>query len=381
MRSQKLSASAIKKYLKCPHQYYLHYHSNKKSCPLKEDYHLHFGSIVHKALEIYRKSRKDGKNFSLKKSLRVASENYDNYTLDEPSFQDALEMIEKWEETREYDQVEYLNGPPKNIELVAVEQEFNMEIDYGEFVAHGYIDAIESIDSNHYRVRDYKTGKTFKNKREVHESIQLKMYALATMQMYEVDNVEVAFDQLRFKPPEFIQYSTDELRSFYEYLKHIHKIIENDNSHHPQVGWYCRWCDYKNHCDTINKTQMLENKDIASANLKELIVLYNQYSERAKTNKKLSKQLGDRINDELEKMNIDEYETSSHKLQQKQRKMKKVNPSQVMDKIPPDKLNDILKVKKTELEKVVDEDEIDYGISYTKPYLYVSQKDSIQGDE
>lgn len=370
MRSEKLSASSINTYNKCPHMYFMKYHTNKKPTMLKEDFHLHFGSIIHKALEIYRNLVDAGKNVSLFKCLHKADEEYKQYSLDNSEFEDAQKMLDNWLNTRE---IEY--------PLVNTEEYFVVNI--RDFKIHGYIDVIEKIDSNHYRVIDYKTGKTYKNKHEAMESTQLKMYALAVMDLYEVENVEVAFDQLRFESPEFIQYTTDQLRKFVQYLYHIQRTIKNDREHHPRIDWHCRWCDYSNHCEFIDEIDSVSEIEEAliKGDFSNLVALYNEYLEKSKRAKSLADEFKKLITEEMKEKNIEEYESQTFSLTKSYRKLKRVDYSQVLEYVPPEVADEVFQVKLSKLKELVNMDEIDYRIEHSSPYLRVTQKKQIKGEE
>ena len=362
MRSHKISSSSLETYLKCPHQYYLRYHGNGDTSILHEDKYLRFGIIVHKALEILRSN---GNNKDVVNCLTEA-QTEENMVLKPDEFSDAVDLILNFMSTRDI----------VDVEVVETEMKFEMEIK--NFMINGYIDCVEKVDDNHFRVRDYKTGHSYLDMNDLNNSIQLKMYSLAVMHKYDVENVEVAYDQLRFDAPEFKQYTKDELIKFVKYLCSIQQIIKEDDTHEARIDWHCRWCNYFDSCEYANNIVEIEEEHIVSLPLERVVALFHEYNEKSKIAKKIADCLKVRITDEMGNKMTDEFESSNWKATMTRRNMRSVNATDIADKIPLEAYNDVFNVSLGKLKNILDEDIISQYTRtiYSNPYLRVTHKNN-----
>lgn len=360
MKISKISASSLRQYVRCPHNYYLHRHSDKEPMQLEDNSQLHTGSIIHEVLE---KLRYRPKKSNVTDFLHSVNESYKDYTLSLDEIREYKQILEEWVETRDF------------YEIVDVEKGFNIQLN--DFRLTGFIDVIEKKGEDMYRVTDYKTGKYFRDKSELMESIQLKIYTLAVLEEYGVNNIEVAYDQIRFDKPEYVQYTKKELQEFLKYLKSMYRKIKNDNLHKPTPGFCCSWCDYTRYCDALQEELSLEG--IEELSLDELAQRYTMMKARESEIKEQKSQIKEMLEARMDKKNLERFECDDFTVKRMQNTYVKYDPTKVMEYAPADTLNDVLSVKKNELEDL-DDDVLakieEYAeTTYSSPYVRVFEND------
>ncbi len=335
MKADRLSNHSLTMYQDCPHKYYLNYHGDREKNHMQETEHLDMGTMLHKCLEILRK-KPDETNIEPTVS-RVIRES--DYTPEFKKKKKMKELLVDWLETRD-----------TSTEVIKTEMDFNAQID-DEFKIHGYIDLVEKVKTDHFRIRDYKTGKNYKDGQDLKESTQLKLYTLAVMEVFDVSTVEVAYDQIRFGPPDFYQYSKSELHKFYKYLKDIQHKIANDIDHKPNLSYKCAWCDYNDSCQFVNALDDAE--ELKDMKLEKLAEKYSEYQAKEKTAKKQKDRAKDIITERLDKADKDEYDGEDYKITKIQREYEYYRPRDLVDIIDMSEVDEVFKVKKKKLKEIL----------------------------
>jgi len=360
MQVDKLSASALNQYLRCPHEYYLHRHTDKKESKLKDNSKLHTGSMIHEVLERLRyKPNKD----MIIPLLNDVNEHYEEYTMTEDEISYYEKILKKWIKTRDF------------YPIVDIEKGFKIPLK--RFHITGFIDVVERLDDNFLRVTDYKTGSYFRDMKDTRESVQLKMYTLACMEEYGVDNIEVGYDQIQYEKPKYMQYTTEELRKFLKYIKSMRRKIKNDTRHRPSPGFNCSWCGYTRYCKTIQNEMSLEG--IEKMSLDKLIKKFDVIKGKNKVIQEKKDLIKTMIEERMKTMDIEEYENDNYSVKQIQNKYTNYDAVKVLEYAPIDRLNDIFKVKKSKLKDLDDDikekikESADYR--YSSPYVRVFSKD------
>ncbi len=363
MKIDKLSTSRIKQYVRCPQQYYFDRHSDKKPMDIIDQTALHRGSIIHEVLE---KLRYKPKKEIIPELINEVNENYDEYTLSYSEIQDITKSLERWLRTRDL-----------GYEIIDVEKYFKIPVK--DFHLTGQIDVVEKLDNGILRVTDYKTGKTQRDKKDMMNSTQLKLYTLASMEIYDVANVETSFDQINYPAPEYIQYSRDDLVEFLQYVISIKNKIENDEVQRPNPDWHCGFCDYINHCPVMQGE--IEDLEMDNITYEEMADQYKKVKGKIRTLENKKEKLKKCMTSRMEEENKDKYESEEIRISKVQNSYKNYNPQTVIENVPPQKINKVLSVNKTKLDKLNlnqesrDKIEMDTHITCSNPYVRITHKE------
>lgn len=255
-----LSFSAIESFKTCQRKYYYNYIAK---LPKKHWPWLTFGNFNHLVLEkfhnyiIYFKKRNkeyEKKDLmqraflsSLRKTYRLA--NYGKQiALTEKQITDSKKLLKKY-----YDKV-------ASVEPNALCTEKYFEIDLGDdLILRGYIDRIDRIGDNSFKIVDYKTSKAAY---DIDKTDQLDIYAIGFKRTLDQEDVEI-FKQLDFlkvgktSPEEpggqLHDASTDE--KILERLKKTGQEIRakratdlEEKDWKPKDNDFCWCCDFKDAC-------------------------------------------------------------------------------------------------------------------------------------
>lgn len=334
MKAREISNHSLTMYQRCPHQYYLNYHTDIESNKIQDSEFLEKGKIIHKVLE---KLRKKPEKKHIDRFLATAIRDT-TYT---PNMNEEVEiknMLREWLDSRDL-----------SAKVISTECEFNVKVN-DVFSLRGYIDVVEKVDMNHFRVRDYKTGKNFKTFDDVQNSTQLMIYSLAVMEKFDVDRVEAGFDQLRFESPQFVEYSKPQLNRFIKHLVKVQKKITDDINHKPCIGIHCSWCDFNHTCKFIKNLN--DHEELKNMPLERMAKKYKQYSSKERVSKKRKDELKDMILERLEKANKDSYEGDEIKVSTIQKEYEYYKPSDLLDVLDKENIDDVLSVKKDKLKDI-----------------------------
>lgn len=364
MNVEKVSASRVKQYLSCPQQYYFDRHSDKEPEEFcSDDTPLHMGSIIHKVLE---KLRVRPKKEIIPELVHEINEEYEEYILSPEETQEIVDMLEEWLETRDL-----------GYEILSIEEYFKIPIK--GFYLTGKIDVVEKINDSELRVTDYKTGTSFKDKQDLKESKQLKFYTLAAMEKYGMDNVEVAYDQTRFDSPEYIQYSRDDMVGFLQYIVSLRNKIKKDKLHKAKPGWHCAWCDYTHHCPIMQKE--IEELEIDGFSYEKMASKYQEIHGKIKVLKGKKKELKKMMIGKMGEQKKDVFENDKVRINKVQSEYTNYEPSTVVENVPEDELDNVLKVKKGKVDDLDlnkeqrEEIEENSSNSFSNPYVRISTKE------
>lgn len=235
----KLSASSMGTYEKCPKKYHYHY-IVKPDIPKPDWSHLEVGKCVHRILELF--------HIDLISNIRTPEEypglmsNFFKKAILEFNMEIIQpELLNIKEILKSYLNRMYLDGLPHVIES---EMQFNYQVQ--DYTVRGFIDRIDKISDEEFRVVDYKTNKNPKYL----TNFQLLLYAIAIQKKYpNVKKISGAYILLKHNCDK-IEYQFTET----DYENTIKKIIETGQAIDTNTNWekkpsiLCNWCDYQNIC-------------------------------------------------------------------------------------------------------------------------------------
>lgn len=239
----KLSASSMGTYDKCPKKYYYQYIA-KPDVVIPEWSHLEFGTVAHRALELFHESLlkevihpdlwKDIMRDSFKEAL-IESEKRNKVNLIKELLPDLHKVLQK------YLNVMRVEGLPP---VLHNELEFKFKIE--EFTVRGFIDRIDKYDNGVYHVVDYKTSKNG----DYLTDFQLALYALALQTIYtDINEISGSYVLLKkgstLKTWQFTDKSLEDTRN--EVIR-IGQNIDTDKLWEKKPSALCNWCDFRLIC-------------------------------------------------------------------------------------------------------------------------------------
>lgn len=201
---------------------------------------LNFGSFIHKVFEIGYKER------DMKSLLKIAEQERPTYKVPFSSNERMKSCLEN-----------FLLWNHQLGETVAAEQTINVPLDKKHDIAFiGIIDRVVKGRDGGYLVIDYKTSKREKKKKTLMDDNQLKGYAFAIHETYEVpyDNIYCSHYYPvtgNFVTVKFSEWQIDRWKK-----KQIEKVWmirkKKKDEFWSQQNMFCDWCEFKPACDKFN---------------------------------------------------------------------------------------------------------------------------------
>lgn len=191
----KFSYSKISLFEKCPKAYHFKYLLKKSE--LFSTIEQHLGKSIHAALEHTYGKKDDGVNISLNYLIKAFDQAWNS-----PE-REKVKVVKKNMTSRDY----YLDGQDMlkkyyhrvlasdRSETVALEQCFEITID-NSVCYRGYIDRISKNPNGMLRITDFKSGKRVNDPLE---DMQLCSYALWCFEEFKENEIEIAFEALRYE--------------------------------------------------------------------------------------------------------------------------------------------------------------------------------------
>lgn len=257
-----VSASRIKMWEKCKHQFYLAYilpHLNtetelivdeiEKPIGVEDVIHFTFGTIVHGAIEDFW----SGKGRKLKDLLAHYEEWFTKMALaDKWYYELGIEILE--------DYFDYLIFDAPKRKLIAQELEIDFYI--GDARVKGRIDSIFYRGNGVYEIVDYKTNSFLPSQEDVDSDIQMGIYDIAfredpKMKQYWVDGkkpkaILLTMHFLRHHPM-YTEYSAVERKWNKKYIQVIHKQMQilRAEQFFATLNRFCGWCSVSPQCSAF----------------------------------------------------------------------------------------------------------------------------------
>jgi DNA helicase-2/ATP-dependent DNA helicase PcrA len=248
----RLSASAIEIYEKCPLQFKL---EREWNLPREASASLHYGSAMHAVLRTYYDARRFGREIAdeeLLEQFRAALA--DAKIADR--YQYELYLRQGHEQLRQF--LDGARGAPMP-EVMETERAFELQL--GATKLAGRVDRIDRAGEDGVCVVDYKTGKP-KSQEEADESLQLSLYALAAKEVLGKRAERLEFFNLENNTAVTTTRSDAELEDAkLRVLDAAESIAKGEFA--PNVGYNCRLCPYRNLCPATEKIVHVPQKKSA----------------------------------------------------------------------------------------------------------------------
>ena len=233
----KLSASSVKTYEQCPRKYYFNY---IEKAPKKEWEHFDLGNLCHHTLETFHDHFIIEK-YNKKQAAKIMGEAFAKARLEYPKLTDEL-VAEAKQMMTDYLKMISSNGMPK---VKSCEQDFDFKI-ADSIMVRGYIDRIDIVKDDKFRIMDYKTTKNA----QYLDPFQLLVYGIWLKKTYpDVKDFIGAYVLLRHQ---------SKLKEYSFNLIDIEaaekKLIDYANTIRAENAWItipsklCNFCDFKDIC-------------------------------------------------------------------------------------------------------------------------------------
>jgi CRISPR/Cas system-associated exonuclease Cas4 (RecB family) len=383
-----LSASRLKKYLQCTEAYHQAYENKVRG----DAVHLRFGTMIHKVFERWFQEETD--------ILEIYEEEWRQSDVIDPQYyKDGIDMVRNFAETTDKDEITAIGFEQAfaiNIEDDIVLDTSGVDFDdrdqAKEFLKKleeddkpyifGFIDRIDyDMDTDTLYIVDYKTSRIALTSYEAQDDEQLSMYALVAQYMFpEYDNVVLELHYVRLGEKVRTRRNEEELARFKRWLIHMYHQIKGDVSPKATLNKYCNWCDARHGCSAF---QELINTDLRTEKVDgEQVPLSEEDTEKFENEFPTVEELAfDDLDKQLEKINTYKKILEDRKKEIEKRFKQELKDS---DNTPidvggaeryvtnnarvnydvstviacfPDKFDDLLSVKKGEVDKLAKGDE------------------------
>jgi RecB family exonuclease len=225
----RLSYSKIKTYLECPYKYRLRY---IERIPERPKSYFRFSSLIHHVLHEYhfyqRRKNLDDLLLCYERTWRGQRN---------VSYQEGRKIL-----------IDYYYKL-KDKTPYALEERFTVRA--RENILVGKIDRIDKA-GNGFEILDYKLNKDIFTLKEVKDSLQLSLYALAFFHLTGMIPLKVGFYFLRHGKSLFTKKSEQDLEKTENLIDCLARKIMN-REFYPKKDRICRWCDYKKYCLSVEK--------------------------------------------------------------------------------------------------------------------------------
>lgn len=232
----KLSYTKIKTYLECPYKYRLSY---IERIPQKPKSYFKFASLIHQVLHKYHfYQKRDSLNSLLLCYERIWRKKRN------VSYEEGRKIL-----------INYYYKMKDRFPY-SLEQRFTVRA--GENILVGKIDRIDKIKDK-FQIIDYKLNKNILTLKEVKDSLQLNLYALAFYYLTGMIPLKTGFYFLRQGKIIYTEKTKENLEKTEKIVECVaNEIIRRE--FYPKEGRACKWCDYKEYCLSMKGKSMWEVK-------------------------------------------------------------------------------------------------------------------------
>ncbi|HEY5068200.1 MAG TPA: PD-(D/E)XK nuclease family protein, partial [Candidatus Acidoferrum sp.] len=233
----KLSPSALDNYRRCPQQYLF-----GRLWALEEGPRgtLTFGRVVHDTIRRTLAELRKGNMLPFEEVQRIFETEWksagfeDDYQENEYK-KDGLEQLKVFHAAM-------LESLP---EILEQEKTFELPMENNVIIA-GRIDQVNALGRNDVEIVDYKTGKP-KRELDARRDLQLSIYALAAVEIFEWNPVRLVFHYLQNNQ---IQATTRDTKQLQEAQKIVQEVAADIRAGQfpAKPGYQCRNCAYRAIC-------------------------------------------------------------------------------------------------------------------------------------
>ena len=235
----RLSASAVAAYEKCPLQFKL---DREWKLPSDDPAAMQYGSVMHSVLrawsdaQINHRALCETQLLALFRTLLTAAGMEDRY-------QHELYERQGIQQLRDF-----LAHPPSS-KVLHTEEGFEMRM--GDAIVTGRIDRMDDLGQGRVAIVDYKTGKP-RSQEDADESLQLSIYALAAQSKWGYQPEELVLHNLDGNSSVITRRSAIELETAKHRVANVMAQVEA-GEFKPLSGSHCQFCAYRSLCPATEK--------------------------------------------------------------------------------------------------------------------------------
>lgn len=231
-----LSPSRIHLFNSCPLCFKFKYMDAIEKEDQTTDYYADYGSLVHEILEDVGNK----KILLLDKAFTKFDENFSNCKLPEKIRSDYYKQGKIAIEHR-FNDLQKLN-------IVGIEKEFKLPIDFSIPPLHGFIDLIYRDEKGRLIIRDYKTSKVY-GKTEMDKQFQPYVYVFACHKLFGELPFAFEFDFVRFLEVKRIIVTETFYKMALIKVKAAWNRIKSSNFNGVYNPWFCgNFCEFRSFC-------------------------------------------------------------------------------------------------------------------------------------
>lgn len=249
-----LSASSINSYIECSLAY--RFSKVDRIQPEKTSAEMLLGSAIHRTLQVFYDTKKEGDRLPLPELLHV----FEVFWLEETEswanieYKEGKSLKSMLEEGQSLLKVFDKELPADSFKVLATEEAFSFQLDGLPVPVIGQIDLLEEDENGTLIISDFKTASRSYSSDEVDKSFQLTVYQLAAKSIgYQDREILLRFDCLvKTKTPKFEQHYTirteeDEQRAVKK-IKSVWEAISKEVFIPNDTSWKCQGCEYSEAC-------------------------------------------------------------------------------------------------------------------------------------
>ncbi len=239
---EKLSASAVDTYERCPLQFKLERDWKLARSPVAA---MQYGAAMHRVLKTYYDSVRLGRPKLLEELITQFRDDLVEAKIHEPY---QHELYEKQGIAHLTDFYEAATRRPAP-QVLHTEEWFEVKVDSTSVV--GRIDRIDRMADGRAGIVDYKTGKA-RDQKDADQSLQLSIYAIAAREKWGYDIGSLVFYNVEDNVPVVTIRTPDQLLEAHQKVTDVaHAIAKGKFA--PKPGFHCSFCAYSGVCPSQEK--------------------------------------------------------------------------------------------------------------------------------
>jgi DNA helicase-2/ATP-dependent DNA helicase PcrA len=235
----RLSATAVERYEKCPLQFKL---DREWKLPSDDPAAMQYGSVMHSVLRTWSDAQLKNRPLpepallELFRTLLAGAGIEDRY-------QHELYECQGIQQLRDF-----LAHPPAS-KVLHTEEGFEMHM--GDAIVTGRIDRIDDLGQGRVAIVDYKTGKP-RSQEDADESLQLSIYALAAQSKWGYQSDQLVLHNLEGNTPVVTRRSATDLELARHRVAEVMAQVQA-GKFNPTPGSHCQFCAYRLLCPATEK--------------------------------------------------------------------------------------------------------------------------------